>query len=330
MEMFAEFKSRNAADLFQNDQKLPFERLFETSCDTRGQIVVYATCLQNYQFRTCLFSIGIFGEVARLFRWDRAGAIVSCPIYYTKAGNLELVEFLVRFDNSNHTQRGLDPTVSRATTADSEAFENAIRAAVGGEKTRLLNKLLASVGDDVQYPRRRVDVPDDKNGGMASYIIGRSMWPARSPIGRATRFFVAWSKTTNELVFLKDSWRPNVEGMEGEAHWFKELEGARNISAFLHGSDVGCVTAKRRAVAPAIDLPADLPQHTLTDLYSESLGGFEDMIGYIHYRTVQCEFYIPLEMFTDSKHLVQIILDVIIGMYLFVPTRLQLLDLPQQ
>ncbi|KAF9643425.1 hypothetical protein BDM02DRAFT_3264101 [Thelephora ganbajun] len=37
------------------------------------------------------------------------------------------------------------------------------------------------------------------------------------------------------------------------------------------------------------------------------------MVGYIHYRTVQCEFYVPLNMFKDSKHLTQIIHDIIIA-----------------
>ena len=37
------------------------------------------------------------------------------------------------------------------------------------------------------------------------------------------------------------------------------------------------------------------------------------MIGYTHYRTVEPEFYIPPEMFKDSKNLTQIMYDIILG-----------------
>ena len=116
MEMFVEFKRGGGSDPFNTDDKDPrFERLPETACETRGQIALYSTTQQTWQFRTWTFSIGIFGDIARLFRWDRAGAIVSDPIPYCKEGNRDLVEFLRRFDVMDRTQRGWDPTVFDAT-----------------------------------------------------------------------------------------------------------------------------------------------------------------------------------------------------------------------
>jgi hypothetical protein len=53
-------------------------------------------------------------------------------------------------------------------------------------------------------------------------------------------------------------------------------------------------------------------------------------MGYIHYRTVQCEFYVPLEMFKDSKHLVQIMLDIVIGTNLHLSQRFSSFNLPQR
>ena len=312
--MFVEFKRDGSSDPFYSPEELPFEKLFETACDVRGQIVLYSTRLQTYQFRTCAFSIGIFGKVARLFRWDRAGAIVSEPIPYHKKGDCELGEFLLRFDLMDNAQRGLDPTVVDATSDEAAAFDNAIKSIVGGGENRLLENLFDTVGSRDNYPRRRVDIltGDDKDQRVTSYIVGRSIANAKSPIGRATRGFVAMTKDTGELVFLKDSWRPNIEGMRGEAHWFGRLDGARNISAFLHGSDVRCVVV-RRGAAQTSDLAANLFQSTLTDLRSKDYNGPQKMMGYIHYRTVQCEFYVPLEMFKDSKHLVEIMLDIIVG-----------------
>ena len=313
--MFVEFKRGATSDPFHSDDQLPFEKLFETTCAVRGQIVLYSTRLQTYQFRTWAFSVGIFGNVARLFRWDRAGAIVSEPISYCEDGNRDLAEFFYRFDLMDRAQRGWDPTVFDATPEEAAAFDRAIKTVVGEGKNSLLKSLLDSVGNKDDYPRRRVEIPtsDDDDGRVVSYVVGRSIANARSPTGRATRGFVAMSKDTGRLVFLKDSWRPDIQGMMGEAHWFGKLEGARNISAFLHGSDVRCVVVKRRGGKKSSGPPTNSFQHTLTNLYSDDYGGIERMMGYIHYRTVQCEFYVPLNMFKDSQHLVQIMHDVIIG-----------------
>jgi len=331
--MFVEFKRGTTSDPSYSDNRLQFEKLFEKTCATRGRIVLYSTRLQKYQFRTCAFSIGIFGDVARLFRWDRAGAIFSEPILYCRAGNCELAEFLCRFDLMDRTQRGWDPTVFDATSEEAAAFDDAIKTIVRDGKNELLKTLIDSVGNKVNYPRRRIEifVPNTKEDGRAvSYIVGRSIAHARSPIGRATRGFVAMSKDTGKLVFLKDSWRPDILGMMGEGHWFGKLEGARNISAFLHGSDVRSVVVRRRGVAM---MPRHLKnplQRTLTDSYSEDYGGIQRMVGYIHYRTVQCELYVPLDMFKDSRHLTQIAHDAIIGTSAFSSVQLPPLKLLQR
>ena len=313
--MFVEFKRGSTSDPFHSHDGLPFEELFERTCATRGQIVLYSTRLQNYQFRTWTFSVGIFGKVARLFRWDRAGAIVSEPIPYCERGNRDLVEFLCRFDLMDRVQRGWDPTVFDATPGEAVAFDGAIKAAVGEENNALLKTLFDSVGDGDSYPRRRVEIliPDGKDEQVVSYIVGRPIANARSPIGRATRGFVAMSKDTGKLVFLKDSWRPDIPGMMGEAHWFKKLEGARNISALLHGSDVRCMVVRKRWPRLTLDPPTSPSQRTLTDSYSDDFGEVRKLVGYIHYRTVQCELYVPLDTFRDSKHLTQIMYDIIIG-----------------
>ena len=58
---------------------------------------------------------------------------------------------------------------------------------------------------------------------------------------------------------------------------------------------------------------------TATNVYSEDCDWLQRMMGYIHYRTVQCELYVPLNTSRDSKHLAQIIHDVIIGALFFCP-----------
>jgi hypothetical protein len=215
---------------------------------------------------------------------------------------------------------------------EAAAFDDAVKIIVGGGKNVLLKNLFNSVGNRAKYPRRRVEMPTggDEDGRVVSYIVGRSIANAKSPTGRATRCFVAMSMETGKLVFLKDSWRPDVEGMKGEAHWFGRLREARGISAFLYGSDVRCVAVRR--VAAGTSGPPTNPFHrTLTNLYSNDFDGPQRMMmGYIHYRTVQYEFYVPPEMFRDSKHLVQIMLDIVIGTNLHLFQRFSSFNLPQR
>ena len=314
MEMFVEFKYGNTSDPFHTQDRVSFEKLHETTCAIRGQIAIYSTLLQTYQFRTWVFSIGIFGNVARLFRWDRAGAIVSEPIDYSTSQDLE--EFLHRFDKMTPAQRGFDPTVKNATKVEAADFDKAINSAVTTGRAVLLKGLLASVGDKTKCPRRRVEITCGEE--VEQYIVGRPIAGAKSPTGRATRGFVAMSKKDKKLVFLKDSWRPDIPGMMGEAHWFERLEGARNICAFQHGSDVGRVVVKRygakkgkKGKKPKKSNPPQVQvsfQRTLSNVHSK-----KEMIGYIHYRTIQSELYVPLHMFEDSKHLVQVMLDIAHG-----------------
>ena len=306
MELFVEFKRESVSDPFIDTGDLqcmmPFQKLFDTTCATCGQMVLYSTRMQMYQFRTCVFSVGIFGSIARLFRWDRAGAIVSEPIKYSAKGNRELSEFFYRFNLMDRTQRGWDPTVCDATKEETVAFTQAIHTIVREENLALFKSLLESVGDPDDYPRRKINVGYD-TGKQASYIVGRSSVAATSPTGRATRGFVAMDTKTKKLVFLKDSWRLDIDGVESEDHWYERLKGGRNLAAFLHGSDVGYPKKEGKVHL----------QYTIAQNFSEKYCNIQGMMGYIHYRIVQSEFYIQLNMFKDSKNLTQIMYDVILG-----------------
>ena len=318
--MYVEFKREDDSDPFHSEDRRSFHKLFENPCETRNLIVLYAACMQVYQFRTCVFSVGIFGKVARLFRFDRSGATFTEPIPYFTGGNRDLSEFFYRFDLMDRAQRGWDPTVFDATPEETTSFDGAINAAIVNEKNSSLKSLLTTPKNKNRFPRKRVEV-EGEDGRMVSYIVGRQAEIRGHPTGRGTRGFVALSTDTNKLVFLKDSWRIDSEEMAEEAEMFRRLKGARNISAFLHGSDVGRVVAERHDVVETESPPPDSFQCTLNAWFSE-LHGFESLMGYVHYRMVQSELYVPLNTFRDSKHLTQIMYDVAIGALFFLPARL--------
>ena len=334
--MFVEFKHGNSADPFVEEDG-SFPKIFNTTCATRGQLVLYATRQQSYQFRTWIISVGIFGNVARLFRWDRTGCLVTAPINYSSTqGNQQLTEFFLRLDlmANKPESRGWDTTVKNPTAWEINRFEAAIRMACKGESQpaegvttrsqkeaqvqnkifgQVYSRLAKSVGDRRKYARRKVSVPNGKV--VKKYIVGLPISIPKSPIGRATRGFVALSDE-GKLVFLKDSWRPDVESIKPEDYWYgkfsseKPAEGKRYVGAFSHGSDVYAT----KKLVKRQNKDQGKRQETVTHHYAgdpKHLVG--DMMGYVHHRVVLGKLYLPLESFRNSKHLICVMRDVSLG-----------------
>ena len=342
MEMFVEFKHGSSADPFATEDG-SFPKLFSTTCAIRGQLVLYATRQQAYQFRTSIISVGIFGKIARFFRWDRTGCLVTEPIDYSSLeGNELLTEFFHRLDRlaDDPESRGWDPTVEDPTPREVKLLDKAISEACKKRqvkpppqptyrmKTRsqkrvsfreptkkpksdpMFSQLIESVGDHSKYPRRKVSVFD--GNVQKSYIVGRATSIPKSPTGRATRGFVACSLETGKLVFLKDSWRPDIRCIKPEDCWYQRLRakrglGKNHIGEYSHGSDV-------YAVKKLIKCP-DKKQQTITHLYAKEHGRVEALMGYAHHRVVQTQLYLPLEMFRNSRHLVRVMYDVAKGAF---------------
>jgi len=318
MELFAEFE-RITYGHFVNmrGRVMEVRKIFGATCATLRDMTQYSTHMQMYRFRACVFSVGIFGKVARLFRWDRAGAIVSAPIEYSTVGNRELAEFFYRFDRMNPAQRGWDPTVCDATPEDAAAFTQAVQTFAGGGNAELFKSLLESVGELGDYPRK-INIIYGA-GKRVSYIVGGSSVTAKSATVRGTRGFVAMDAETKALVFLKDSWRSDMARMKSEGHWYKRLKGGEYIAAFSHGSDVGRVRRGGNFGEEGDIKKGEMVrvQRTITQNYLKGYCNLREMIGFFHYRTIQSEFYIPLKMFKNSRNLTQIMHDVVLGRVFF-------------
>jgi hypothetical protein len=81
------------------------------------------------------------------------------------------------------------------------------------------------------------DKPEVKKQFIVSFP---PKYMARSPFRRATRPMLAFDMETREIVFLKDYWRADVDGMEKEGEIYTLLESNRvpNIAPFGKGNDV--------------------------------------------------------------------------------------------
>jgi hypothetical protein len=85
-------------------------------------------------------------------------------------------------------------------------------------------------------------VPDCDNPVVETVFIISfpPKYTARSLFRRATRPMLAFNTETREIVFLKDYWRADVEGMkkEGDIYALLESKGVPNIAPFGKGNDV--------------------------------------------------------------------------------------------
>ena len=312
MELFVELKHDTQCDPFHDLANGEMEERDSINGDnTRGQCLLYAANQLAYQHRLFAFSLVICGKKARFIRWDREGVIVSAGIDGSQRHDL-IIEFLQRFNQLTAEQRGLDPTAVPATPREIETFESAVAKIE-------IETLKRSVGDRKTYPRFRLEVRGSSD--VSYYIVGKALDYNLGVVGRCTRGYLALDLSTKECVFLKDMWRPDVPGIEPEHVWYEKLAEAKvpHLVRFKHASDVipstppvtyhGMVT-----IDPTETTSRQGAQRGLTHRLARLFNSHDSLLqGHIHYRLVQEELCRPLSEFTNSRHLVSVMLDSLRG-----------------
>jgi hypothetical protein len=74
--------------------------------DMLGQITLYAAAQLGSQFCTCIYSILIIKDSARIIQWGKTGAIVTEAIPYNM--NPTIVEFFHRYHKAPSKVHGVD------------------------------------------------------------------------------------------------------------------------------------------------------------------------------------------------------------------------------
>ncbi|KAG6376717.1 hypothetical protein JVT61DRAFT_1735 [Boletus reticuloceps] len=191
-------------------QHKKFLRESKAALDTLAQTTAYASAQLGSQFRAHCYSVLIVKKVARVVRWDRSGAIVTTPIAHNTEG--ELAEFMCRFSKAAPAMRGVDETVTIPPVSDAS------------EAPKCLN-----LPDDV--PMFQTEVCSLFSDENLRVIAPAPIAPHYSPPGRATRGFVAYYPARKKKVFLKDTWRVDVVGIEQEGDIYKLLpeKQVRNV-----------------------------------------------------------------------------------------------------
>jgi hypothetical protein len=169
------------------------------------------------QFRTCIYSVLIVKDYARLIRWDRTGAIVTEPIKYND--DPALVEFFRRYNEAPPKVRGVDTTITvpRADEA-------------------LLASHVLGVKEGVRLVKMTVPGPSCQR----EYVIYSPTAQPYTPPGRATRGLIAYDLERDMEVFIKDTWRVDLPDIEKEGETYELLTKARvrNIPSCSAAGDI--------------------------------------------------------------------------------------------
>jgi hypothetical protein len=279
-----------------------------------GRLISNAVAHMGSGFFTHSFSVFIFGNFARLIRWDRAGAIVSEAFDYMKGK--ELVEFFLRFDQLSPEQRGRDLSV----TTPSDTDRNAAKSALAPRR---------KPGDSDEEFSERIELynPDtfveyhvhDSNSGETRRFVGPPLArPVLSLHGRSTRGTPVYDAVTGAVCYLKDTWRigSNKQLLEGKTYEHLHKAKVNHIANVVAHGDVLTSCVASRSVA-SDGQPMTKCQITRTDLFCQSNDEWctlrPQLQGYIHYRIVLDVIGREYTTFKSTKELLLVTVDAIRG-----------------
>lgn len=250
-----------------------------TRAETRGQLAFYATEISGRQHRLHLFTLCMGNSWVRLFRWDQSGTIVTRQFSF-RQGRL-LVTFLWRFARLSSSQIGFDPTVSVVTSESEQAMVKQHLARWA--KLRL------------ERPVVRIVVTDQETNVDRVCFAWWAIAERDSIIGRATRGYPVYDPLTDEIIFLKDSWRDLRTTPESDT--LRKLNKGKvpHVPTFVAGGDIAL-------------------HETVNHLYVSQKWRCGPMSlarsairGRIHHRFLEKEVGVPLKEFQSSKQLAQAI-----------------------
>ena len=208
-----------------------------------GQPVVYAVEIMARQPRVFLFSISMFGSLARLIRWDRAGAVMTRAFDIRQDGSL-LHEFFQRFLHASDAGRGHDLSYKLASPQQEALFFRTVEARIRQQSHLQGHDLQCALREHYEPGKvYTVDVLQLQSSSQAAcrhqYMVSRPVVSPRTLAGRGTRGYWAVDSSTNALVFIKDTWRDlSLEVMEGKTLELLTSLGVRYIPSVVGFGDV--------------------------------------------------------------------------------------------
>ena len=256
MDLFVEWKPDATRDGYRETfvGKDTLDYPSKRALKLRGQMFTFAGRLMDSQPRLFTFAIDIYGDRARLYRFDPSCVVVSEPILLHEDARL-LDEFFLRYTAASPLQRGYDPTMIPATESEKTLFRARVQEYLDRAEKRSLRahpqaKTLINEVFRVQV--------NDLEGNPHWYLSCKpgQLSSDRSPCGRFTRGFIATPAISNDctppngghqetlhndranLFWLKDSWRPTCTESEISIYHKLKAKGVPNLPDIVCAGDI--------------------------------------------------------------------------------------------
>ncbi|RPD69384.1 hypothetical protein L226DRAFT_494404 [Lentinus tigrinus ALCF2SS1-7] len=206
--------------------------------------------------------ITVFNDCARLVCFDRNGAAMTPSFSYLEEPDV-IGKFLYRLSRLDRAGRGYDASVE-AASLENERFFRALHErhpqprsaeAAGLRDAATAGWRVYKVGVDAPFSTDGTPVRRSSPLARHELLVGKPASVQGSLVGRGTRGFVAFDVTSQQVVFLKDSWRPDSEYIRSEFDNYmliaeSGIEGQYSIPTLLGGGDVKCNGVVQRTRTP--------------------------------------------------------------------------------
>ena len=240
----------------------PVEKHTEAHEMTLIQLAKSARNIMLAQGRLYAFVVGIYGTSARIFRFDRAGAVCSPAFDYNSEPHI-LHQFLWRFlhpDTKGCVVLGQDPTSSLGTRDDEQKVQDF------AEKHDPSYKYTAEGRKAI----RRFTLTRNARGDTTTYLAYKLIFVNPRLFSRATTIWEAFEldekdQATGKRVVIKEAWRQLVR--PSEIRHYRDIQEAAEeagedvkltlsgIAEFDYGDDLGLRETKALVEEAARAMP---------------------------------------------------------------------------
>ncbi|KAH9051970.1 hypothetical protein EDB87DRAFT_1570865 [Lactarius vividus] len=261
-----------------------------------GQLITYTSAIHRSQFCIFSFSVVLFGNTGCLLCWDRSGVIYTEPFDWTTQPDT-LFEFLWRLNFLSDVKHGYDTTVTSVREDEAKAALSKLRTYQGLKEH--LHKFL--VRNDHTL-----------NGQIKYYIAPSAVWDSKALFGCSTFGYITYDLETMNLVYLKDFWCTDCDGIQKEGDVYHELHDTHvpNIVKLGLAGDVPLFSECGGTDSPAV-------QRTMTQQFVKGswCPGQPRVDPYVHYRLVLETLGSPLHTFRSTRELCEIFATAHTGAY---------------
>ncbi|TFY58750.1 hypothetical protein EVG20_g8035 [Dentipellis fragilis] len=249
-----------------------------------------ATEVLRRQHRQFVLAADIRQAQVQFVRWDRAGYVISEA--WPTQPNVGVTTILQRRANEDEIEL-------------LEDFKQTLGSPCGVARDAdrwYLKYANMALENRIEYPIHKIrcdDVPWHEAPATprtCSYLVGKPFTAPKSPTGRGTKTFAAYSIDAKRLVFLKDTWIADTEGVHPELETYKKLKlhGVKHVATAIAGGYVD--NQEIQSQRHMIEKPNQTRQS-----------------GRKHYRFITLELGRRLETYTDQKELIQAVDDSLRG-----------------